>query len=504
VPLDARLPRARIEHMRRDAGVTRVLEHVELDVAEDPGPPEVALDPEAPAYVLYTSGSTGRPKGVMVTHGALLNVVQAMRLRTGLSAGETFLAVTTLAFDIAVTELLMPLAAGAHVVLADSATQVDGLRLARLLERSGATRFQATPATWRLLLAAGWSGSAHLHGVIGGEALPEDLAGALCVRTRRLLNCYGPTEATVWATAWDVHVPGAIALGTPLANVHLHLLDPDGNLVPNEVTGEVYLGGACVARGYLGEAALTAGRFVPDPFASVPGARLYRTGDLARYRRDGTLEFLGRADVQLKIRGFRIEPGDVEVALRAHPGVAESVVMGRPGPDGLLQLVAYVLAQPGAPEPDGDELRAFLSARLPAHCIPSIFVPIESVPLKPNGKLDRQALPEPALAEHDSASQAPAPGSLEDALAQIWAHVLGRSHVGLHESFFSLGGHSLLVPQITWKVRERFGVELGAQAIFNAPTVARFAQELWRAQPVPGAHDGLSGHRTAALAQPSA
>lgn len=526
VPLDPSYPPAHLEHVLNGAS-PRVIVSERASLANLPasGAHVLVLDdpdeqarlaacparesrqpvrPEQLAYVLYTSGSTGRPKGVMVPHGALSNVVQAMRLRVGLAPGEVLVAITTLAFDIAVTELLMPLASGAQVVLADSATQVDGARLARLLERSAATRFQATPATWRLLLAAGWPGSEHLEGVIGGEALPEDLAGALCVRLRRLINCYGPTEATVWATAWDVRVPGAIALGAPLANVTLYLLDADGQLAPQGVAGEVFLGGACVARGYLGEPALSAARFVPDPFSGVPGARLYRTGDLARYRRDGTLEFLGRGDVQLKIRGFRIEPGDVEVALRAHPGVAESVVVGRPGPDGLLQLVAYVLAQPGTEEPSADDLRAFLSTRLPAHCIPSIFVPIDNVPLKPNGKIDRQALPEPAAVEEGATSQAPAPGSLEDALAQIWAHVLGRPQVGLHESFFSLGGHSLLVPQITWKVKERFGVELGAQAIFNAPTVARFAQELWRARPVSGRQDGPIDPRAAALAAPTA
>lgn len=526
LPLDPSYPAAHLEHVLAGAAPRVILaESASLAnlpascapvlVLDDPreqarleaGPArasEQRVRPEQLAYVLYTSGSTGKPKGVMVTHGSLLNVVHAMRLRIGLAPGEVFVAITTLAFDIAVVELLMPLACGAHVVLADSATQVDGPRLARLLEHSAATRFQATPATWRLLLAAGWQGSPQLEGIIGGEALPEDLAGALCLRTRRLVNCYGPTEATVWATAWDVRVPGAIALGTPLANVHVYLLDTDGNLVPDGVAGEVFLGGACVARGYLGEPALSAARFVPDPFSASSGARLYRTGDLARYRRDGTLEFLGRADVQLKIRGFRIEPGDVEVALRAHPGVAESVVMGRPGADGLLQLVAYVVAQPGGAEPTGDDLRAFLSARLPTYCIPSIFVPIESVPLKPNGKIDRQALPAPAVIEDGGVSQAPAPGSLEDVLAQIWAHVLGRPSVGLHESFFSLGGHSLLVPQITWKVKERLGVELGAQAIFNAPTVARFAQELWRARPSHAGQPGSASEPLAALAMPSA
>src|SRR5689334_1022205 len=320
VPLDPSHPQERLALILEAANPAVLLTEIgELPTA---GMEPVAGSIGDLAYVIFTSGSTGRPKGVQVPQRALVSFLLSMSREPGLAADDVLLAVTTLSFDIAGLELLLPLAVGARVEIASREDAADGLRLRRLL--AGATVLQATPATWRMLLDAGWEGDARLKALCGGEALPADLAARLLPRVGELWNMYGPTETTIWSATRRV-TGDDVAVGGAIANTRLYVLDPWGGSVPLGVPGELCIGGAGLARGYLDAPDLTAERFVPDPFADEPGARLYRTGDLVRWRDGGRIEFLGRIDFQVKLRGFRIELGEIEAALAAHPDVHQAV-----------------------------------------------------------------------------------------------------------------------------------------------------------------------------------
>ncbi|HET9316179.1 MAG TPA: amino acid adenylation domain-containing protein, partial [Vicinamibacteria bacterium] len=496
LPLDPSFPAERLAHMLSDSGARTVLVSRALRGAVPPSkaaaivvedatengegrPTPVALQAESLAYVLYTSGSTGRPKGVAVSHGALLNLLESVRREPGIRPEDTLCAVTTLSFDIAALEVFLPLLVGGRVVLADRETAMDGRALAALLEASGSTLMQATPATWRLLLDAGWPGSPRLTALCGGEALPRELAEALIPRVAALWNMYGPTETTVWSTCQRVESgSGPISIGRPFANTEAYVLDRHLEPAPMGVRGELYLGGAGVARGYLGQPELTAERFVPDPFAVRPGARLYWTGDLARRRGDGTLEVLGRLDHQVKIRGFRIELEEVETALLRHPAVARAVVATHDERTVERALVAWIVPEQGS-EASPRELREFLRGVLPEYMVPSLFVTLQALPLTPNGKIDRRALPAPgadAGIETIAGNAYVAPQTpVEEALAAVWCSVLGREAVGIHDNFFELGGHSLLAARLIARTRERLGVELSLRSLFHAPTVAGLA-----------------------------
>ncbi|HEX2078089.1 MAG TPA: amino acid adenylation domain-containing protein, partial [Longimicrobium sp.] len=338
------------------------------------------------AYVIYTSGSTGRPKGVMVRHGAVAGFLQAMARAPGLAPGDVLLAVTTLSFDIAVLELMLPLAVGARVRVASREAAADPVRLRGLL--AGVTAMQATPSTWRMLLDSGWTPPRALSVLCGGEALPRELAERLMAGGAPLWNLYGPTETTIWSAALRVE-PGAgpVPVGGPIDNTQLHVLDGALHPAPVGVFGELYIGGEGLARGYLRRPALTAERFVPDPCSPVPGARLYRTGDRVRRLRDGTLEISGRLDTQVKLRGFRIELGEVEGALRDHPAVRQAAAAVREDVPGDQRLVAYVVPAEGADAPTAAALRTFLGGRLPEHMLPTTLVLLDALPLTPNGKI---------------------------------------------------------------------------------------------------------------------
>jgi len=479
VPMDPFYPEERLAWMREDGGLTLLLTDVES--GED-GLLPVSGGPETLAYVIYTSGSTGRPKGVEVSHGALVSFLESMRGKPGLGADDVLLAVTSLSFDIAGLELFLPLLVGARVELADRETAGDGRRLLDLLRASGATVMQATPVTWHMLIEAGWHGGEGLVVLCGGEALPDRLAAGLCERSDAVWNLYGPTETTVWSAARRVRPGERVAIGPPIANTGLYLLDARLRPVPLGIPGELWIGGDGLARGYRNRPDLTAERFLPDPFAERPGARLYRTGDLARFRADGAIEFLGRADHQVKVRGHRIELGEIEVALESHEAVERAVVMA--APDGL-SLAAWVLPR-GSASPA--ELRGYLQGRLPEYMIPSAFVALESFPLTPNGKIDRRALaanrPRPAAAPTERvAPRSPA----EELLAGIWERVLGVEGIGAHDNFFALGGHSLLATQMISRVRDAFAAELPLRALFEAPTVAGLAARIEAARSEPGA-----------------
>jgi amino acid adenylation domain-containing protein len=497
VPLDPTHPRERLGMILEDAEAPVLLADP-ASLAALPEPGAVVIDPaveagdedqaavptgrravpENLAYVIFTSGSTGRPKGVEVRHRGVVNYLASMARRPGLAAGDTVLALTTLSFDIHVTELLLPLAVGARVELIDRETASDPELLGRVIESAGVTLMQATPATWTLLLEGGWPGKAGLKALAGGEALPAALAARLLERVGALWNVYGPTETTVWSTLDPVAAgEGRISIGRPLANTTIHLLDAAGGLAPVGVGGELCIGGEGLARGYHGRPDLTAERFVPDPFGP-PGGRLYRTGDLARRRADGALEYLGRIDHQVKVRGFRIELGEIEAALLKLPGVAQAAVVVREEPGGDRRLVAFLAAEPGS-EPATAALREGLLERLPDYMVPAAFVTLEALPLNASGKVDRRALARQALtaaapAEGEEKAYAAPRDENEEALAALWAELLGRGRVGIHDRFFELGGDSILAIRLVARA-QKAGLRFSPRQLFQHQTIAALA-----------------------------
>jgi amino acid adenylation domain-containing protein len=436
--------------------------------------------PEDLAYVIYTSGSTGRPKGVQIPHRAVVNFLTAMAETPGLTAPDVLVSVTTLSFDIAGLELFLPLTVGARVVIATRAEAVDGTRLGALLDASGATVLQATPATWRLLLDANWAGRPDLRMFCGGEPLPADLARSLHGCGAELWNLYGPTETTIWSTGARIAEGEAITIGRPIANTEIHLLSPQMQPVPIGAVAELYIAGEGLAHGYLRRPDLTAERFVPHPFSDEVGARLYRTGDLARYLPDGRLQCLGRVDHQVKLRGFRIELGEIEAALSADPALRGAVVHVHEDASGDRRLVGYVIPADGA-RPTIPELRARLKETLPEYMVPSVFEFMTAFPLTPNGKVDRNALPAPAGGRSElAADYVTARDPIEQKVAAVWQEVLGIPRVGVKDNFFDLGGHSLLLVKVHVRLQQIFAREISIIDLFRLPTVESLAQLLNR------------------------
>ncbi|HEV3456042.1 MAG TPA: amino acid adenylation domain-containing protein [Thermoanaerobaculia bacterium] len=508
LPLDPAYPSARLSFMAADARLGLVLTageraraaaaalastglriwqlaggtgEAEEAAAAEPAAPAEAAEPAAPAlpanlaYTIYTSGSTGRPKGVQVTHLSAAAFLRSMASVPGLRADDRLVAVTTLGFDIALLELLLPLSVGATVVLAGEDEAADGARLAALLARSAATVLQATPATWRLLLDAGWAGSPRLTALCGGETLPRGLAAELSARVSQLWNLYGPTETTVWSTACAVEpAAGPVPIGGPVAGTRIHVADDHLERTPLGVVGELLIGGAGLARGYLGRPDLTAERFLPDPFSDRAGARLYRTGDLARRLPGGRLELLGRADQQVKVRGHRIELGEIAAALEREPGVREAVVVARG--DGLDRRLVAFYAPSSPPAPAAAALQSKLRELLPAAMVPAALVALPALPRTPNGKVDRGGLPvgEPPRTA-PSTAWAPARTPTEGIVLEIWREVLGVESPGVEDDFFALGGHSLLATQAAARLRRVMGVEVPLRELFAQRTAAALA-----------------------------
>nr|UXB95008.1 non ribosomal peptide synthetase [Pseudomonas syringae] len=502
VPLDPHFPLDRLAYMLENSAPAVILtqhalhsvlpassvpvllldpEHAEREgllAQPDHNPLRTELLPEHLAYVIYTSGSTGLPKGVQISHQALSNFLHSMHQQPGLSAHDRLLAITTISFDIAALELYLPLANGACVVVASRETAMDGVQLQHLLAEQRITVMQATPTTWQMLVNSGWAGKQDLRIFCGGEALPRSLARELLSRSSELWNLYGPTETTIWSCVERVDEHGesvTVPIGRPIANTRLYLLDAQQQPVPQGVAGELYIGGAGVARGYLNRDDLTAERFLTDPFSQDSTARMYRTGDLGRYWPNGTLEYLGRNDDQVKIRGFRIELGEIEARLVACPGVKETVVIALEDRPGEKRLVAYVVAQP-ATTLDVAALRAELASQLAEYMLPSVFVILDALPMTPNRKLDRKALPAPG-ADDFAYRQYEAPqGETEVRLAAIWADLLGMGKIGRHDNFFELGGHSLLTVQLQARLHQDIGVEINLRKLFGMGSLLALAE----------------------------
>jgi amino acid adenylation domain-containing protein len=496
VPLDPAYPRQRLEQMLDDARASLVLaqeatlgslppkhaaaavclERVRDDFASATTSPDPrgAARPENAAYVIYTSGSTGGPKGVVIEHRSAAAFVAWAADAYGREGLCAVLASTSVCFDLSVFEIFAPLSVGGRVVIVRNALETAeghaaGVRLVNTVPSAAAelVRLGGLPPTVRTVNLA-------------GEALPRALVDALYAveGVERVVNLYGPTEYTTYTTIEEVGRDAVErpAIGRPIANTQVYILDGRMRPAPVGVTGEVFIGGAGLARGYWNRPHLTAERFVPNPFAQEPGARLYRTGDLARHLPDGRIDYLGRADHQVKVRGFRIELEEIAARLRGHPSVREAVVDVREDGAAGKRLVAYVAAERGR-SCSWRDLRAFLKESFPEHMVPSACVVLDALPLTPNGKVDRKALPAPAAqprAEDGGAYAAPS-GAVEELLAGVWAEVLGVERVGARANFFDLGGHSLLATRVVSRVRTLFDVELPLRSIFEAQTLAELA-----------------------------
>ncbi len=502
IPLDPTFPQERLAYMLQDSQTSILLTQQHLLPNLPPHHAQVIcldsnwesiaiqeintsnsnIEPDNLMYTIYTSGSTGKPKGVQITHINVVNFLTAMQQELHLTHQDSLLSVTTLSFDIAVLEIFLPLTVGAKVILASREIATHGAQLLQQLNNSAATVMQATPATWRMLLDAGWEGNSQLKIICGGEALPQSLARQLCQRCSQIWNLYGPTETTIWSTIYQISdSEKPISIGRPLANTQIYILDKYLQPLPVGISGEIYIGGVGLARGYFNQPELTEQKFITNPFN--PKTLLYKTGDLARYLPNGEIEYLGRIDYQIKLRGFRIELGEIEAVLEQHPAVHQCIVMVREDGSENQRLVAYLVAENAAT----DELRQYLRQKLPEYMIPNAFMFLAEIPLTPNGKVNRRALLTPENTHLETSNFVAPRHPVEEVLAGIWTQVLNVNQVGIHDNFFELGGHSLLATQIISRIAKTMGVNIPLQSLFEFPTIAELAKNIQQAS-----HQGIS------------
>lgn len=499
VPIDPGASRERMQSILHDAGATCVLTTAAFqEKLPDTNCPVILADKgsAAPAetlstsrdagsirpqgenlcYVLYTSGTTGEPKGVAITHAAVMNLLESFAQALEVAPGDTMLAIAPITFDIATLEIFLPLIRGARVAIAPEHTAADGANLRARLTDDRVTLLQATPATWRLLVDAGWQASPGIRIISGAEPLPAELARQLIATAGHVWNCYGPTETTIYSTFERISSENdPITIGRPMANTSIYVLDRNQRPVPVGVQGEIYLAGDGLARGYLGQPGLTAAAFRPDPFNPRPGSRMYASGDLGRFHPDGRIACDGRRDYQVKINGRRIELEAISRVLDSHPLVRSSIVVRQVGASGPY-LVAYV-ASAAPQEIERAGLREHLTRHLPSYMVPSAFVLLDALPKTPRGKLDRRGLPPPAESDfHCASSQASARTPSEETIAAIWREVLPMQTIGVEDDFFALGGNSLQVTRVLQMIRAALGVELSVNTFFEAPTIASLAQ----------------------------
>jgi len=501
VPIDHTYPLERVKLILEDCGVSALLTQTSLlKNLPDHEMPAICLDsdpeklsaqsvenpgsdvqPDNLAYVIYTSGSTGIPKGVAVTHQSVTTMLRWAQEVFNAEPLSGLMVSTSISFDVSVFEMFFPLSIGIKSILARNA-----LELSQLPARDEVSMMSLVPSAMAELIRAGDVPDTVKTINLAGEAVNPELPKQIYEQTgaSRVLDLYGPTEDTVYSTFSLIpkETNGLVSIGRPIACSQVYLLDQHLQPVPVGVTAEVYLGGAGLARGYLRRAALTAEKFIPNPFATKPGARLYRTGDLGRYLPDGNIEYLGRMDHQVKIRGFRIELGEIEAALAEHPIVRDVVVMMREDTPEDKRLIAYIVLNQEYASP-ADELRGKLKDKLPSFMIPSTFIFLEAMPLTANGKIDRKALPAPDGMRPDIAEAFAAPRTpIEEMMATIWSEIMEIEKVGIHDNFFSLGGHSLLATQVVNRVRDTFNVELPLRLFFETPTIADFASYVAQSQ----------------------
>lgn len=497
VPLDPSFPPERLAYMIQDAGISSVVTRSDLLEAFPRGEwtpicldsdgrairaksgsaPAVLLRSSNLAYTIYTSGSSGKPKGVMIEHRSVVNCLSAMQREPGFDRRDVMVAVTTISFDIAALEIFLPLISGGKLVIASKNEATDGSLLAQLVRRSQATKLQATPGTWRLLIDADWKATSEFKMLCGGEVLPRELGNQLLERGGELWNMYGPTETTIWSAVHRVQSTiGPVPIGPPIANTQFYIVDKELEPVPIGVPGELLIGGDGLARGYLNRPDLTAERFLGNR-VSCSRTRVYKTGDMARFRADGSLEFLGRRDFQVKVRGYRIELEEVEHVLAQHESVKDVAVVTW-DQDGDKRLVAYYIPPAGRKPRTGD-LRRYLRDRLPDYMCPSVFVELQTFPLTPNGKVDRKAFPVPDVSTSDVGSKPVRPQrQLETQLVAIFQEVLKWQPIGLDDDFFRLGGHSLMAARLFVQIEKKLGVKLPLATLFQSPTVRTLADRI--------------------------
>ena len=501
IPLDPLFPLNRINYMLDDSKAVVLLtsqrykgryqsnakelliENEWPNLADYPSTnPLVEVDGDDLAYILYTSGSTGMPKGVAVAHHNLVNFLYSMQREPGLTAADKLLAVTTVSFDIAGLELFLPLLTGAEIVIADTATAKDGRALLNIIKDQNITVMQATPYTWRIMLESGWDKSAQIKAICGGEALPAELADRLLNCATSLWNVYGPTETTIWSTVKEIRPGEPITIGRPIDNTSVYILDNFFKPLPPGATGEIYIGGEGVAKGYLNLPELTEEKFIYDPFAKLPGAKMYRTGDLGRFMENGEIACLGRADSQVKIRGYRIETGEIEYQLVNELKLKEAVVLAQPDNIGVDKLIAFVVADSKSTLNITAQVQAWKAALknvLPEYMIPDNFIILSAMPLTPNGKIDKNVLAKNGHNTTQDYNEYVAPGTdTEKLLADIWAEYLGVTKIGIYDNFFELGGHSLIAVQVMGRIEKETAIRLPLAALFETSTIEKLAKLL--------------------------